>query len=569
MKCLKKSLVVLLMLVAPSGLSSLTHRRNNRSIDLSGSQYTHCSNDSDCPTWFVCDSSNTCQCGNEHYQAVICDNKYLSSAVLDCYCVSYDIQSKSTYLGSCFYNCDDHRKTGTVYKALPAKSEMLINGSVCAYFNRAGLLCGDCKEGYSPYVLSYNLSCIQCPDGHKNWWKFILAGFVPLTLFYFFVVLFNINVTSSRLHGVVWFSQVLSMPTLVRGIMLAARSEYPTLLNLAKVITLFYSFWNLELLRSVLPDICLSVTTLQALALDYLVALYPFLLILFSHLVIKLYDSKVSFVVMMWRPFRALLAVFRESVDVRTSIIDSFASFFLLSYIKVLSVTSDLLIPTQIYQLGSNKSTFGLYYSPTVEYFGEEHLPYAVLAIFILTLFVCVPTIILILYPFQFFQRFLSLFPVNWHFLRAFVDSFQGCYKDGTEPGTLDCRWFSVIFLLLRLALFIVFTFTLSSMYFIYAIITLVTFLIVMVNVQPYNKAAMRYPSTDPIFLILLSFLYITNIGRDDSSTENRFYYRAILILLLLSVGVPIFYIVCFISFWLVTKIKLIHQLVNRTRRQQ
>ena len=122
---------------------------------------------------------------------------------------------------------------------------------------------------------------------------------------------------------------------------------------------------------------------------------------------------------------------------------------FLLSYIKVFSVTGDLLVSTQIYQLGSNISTLGLYYSPTVVYFGEEHLPYAILAVAILIVFLCTPFIILLLYPFQFFQRFLSLFPVNWHYLRAFVDSFQGCYKDGTEPGTFDCRWFSVLTLLL------------------------------------------------------------------------------------------------------------------------
>ena len=104
---------------------------------------------------------------------------------------------------------------------------MLINGSVCANFNRAGLLCGNCEDGYSPLVLSNNLSYVKCPDGHKNWWKFILAGFVPFTFFYFFVVLFNINLTSSHLHGVVWFSQALSIPILVCLIMLAVHSEYP------------------------------------------------------------------------------------------------------------------------------------------------------------------------------------------------------------------------------------------------------------------------------------------------------------------------------------------------------
>ena len=87
------------------------------------------------------------------------------------------------------------------------------------------------------------------------------------------------------------------------------------------------------------------------------------------------------------------------------SVIDSFATFFLLSYIKLLSVSADLLIPTKIYKLGSNEVQFGLYYSPTVQYFGDEHLPYAITATVILTMLVCIPTLILILYPFQIFQK--------------------------------------------------------------------------------------------------------------------------------------------------------------------
>ena len=144
--------------------------------------------------------------------------------------------------------------------------------------------------------------------------------------------------------------------------------------TVVRVFTLFYDFWNLNLLRSIIPGICLNVTTLQSLALDYLIALYPFALGSFSYFVIKLYDSKISFIIMLWRPFRALLANVRETMDIRTSVIDSFATFFLLSSIKIISVTGDLLVSTQIYRLGSNTSDFtyyGLYYSPTVAYFGE------------------------------------------------------------------------------------------------------------------------------------------------------------------------------------------------------
>ena len=191
--------------------------------------------------------------------------------------------------------------------------------------------------------------------------------------------------------------------------------------------------------RSVIPDICLNVTTLQALALEYLVALYPFVLIMFSYFTIELYDRNLTLIVAAWKLFRKVLTIFRRSWDIRTSVIDSFATFFLLSYVKVLSVTTDLLVPTQIYQLGSNRSKFGLYYSPSVTYFGNDHLPYAIPATVIFTLFVSIPTVTLVLYPYRFFQTILLSSPFNWHFLRAFVDSFQGCYKDGTEPGTFDC----------------------------------------------------------------------------------------------------------------------------------
>ena len=560
MDTLKKIVIFLLFTTVSGG------QRNSKVLMLD-SQDKHCHN-RQCPTWFICNSYNACECGNDHNLAIACDSKTMTSAVLDCHCVTYDNHRTSTFLGSCFYNCENHKHDDKVYKELPANPKELIKKSVCTRFHRTGSLCGDCEEGYSPYVLSYNLSCVKCPDGHKNWWKFILAGFVPLTLFYLFVLLFNINVTSSRLHGVVWFSQALSVPALVRLIMIGISLRHQQYLTAAKVMLTFYGLWNLDLLRSVIPDICLNVTTLQALALDYLVAFYPFTVILLSYFLMQLYDRKIGLIVTIWKPFRALLTTFRKSWDVRTSIIDSLATFFLLSYIKILSVTSDLLIPTQIYQLGSNISTFGLYYSSTVVYFGKDHLLYGILAVIILALFVGIPMITLILYPFQFFQKILSLFPLNWHFLRAFVDSFQGCYKDGTEPGTFDCRWFAVLMLLFRPLLIFTYALTLSMMFFVYAVIILVIFLITMVNIQPFKKAAVRYPSTDLIFLVLLNIVYIAALARGVADTKHGSYYIAMSALTLLSAFVPIFYVIFFISFWLVSKKRWIHLLIKRLRLQ-
>ena len=562
----KVTLVVLWLIVVLNQLSQAI----NQTFDVTKHAedgHSHCSNDYTCPTWFICNSQNNCQCGDEHNAAVVCDNNLKQSAVLDCHCVTYDKQSRATYLGLCFYNCQNsnpEKVIDYVYKKLPQKPEELLNNSSCTHFHRTGLLCGDCEEELSPFVLSYNLSCVRCPEGSKNWWKFVLAGFVPLTFFYFFVIIFNINVTSSHLHGVVWFSQIVSMPAFVRLIMSALSHRSPHLLIATRTFLIFYSFWNLDLLRSVIPDICLNVTTLQALAVDYLLVLHPFMLMMLSYVLIELYDRRYTIVIIIWKPFHKVLSTFRKSWDIRTSVIDSFATFFLLSYVKVLSVTADLLIPTRVYKLGTSKSqsTLRLYYSPTVHYFGDEHLPYAIIAILFLILFVTIPTIIFILYPFQFFQKFISLFPFNWHFLHAFVDSFQGCYKDGTEPRTFDCRWFSSLVLLIRLLLFILSGMTLSMMFFVYGLIALLVFSIVAVNIQPFKNVATNYFITDIVFYILLCLAYVAVTVRDIATTEKFVFNLVTLVFLFLAAFFPIVYIAFLVIIWIGSRIRWIRSLI-------
>ena len=162
-------------------------KNNGTERKVKDGRVLECSDNNMCPTWFVCNSQNYCQCGNGQSNIIICDDKTLTSAVLGCNCVTYDNETGSTFAGKCVYNCENHHSQSDGhlgYYTLPNKPQLLLlNTSFCNFFHRTGLLCGNCEEGHNPLVLSYNLSCVECPDGHKNWWKFILVAFVPLTFF--------------------------------------------------------------------------------------------------------------------------------------------------------------------------------------------------------------------------------------------------------------------------------------------------------------------------------------------------------------------------------------------------
>ena len=486
----------------------------------------HCSRSGDkCPNWFICNdtTAGTCVCGPGYYDNIRCDEKKMVSAVLNCFCVTSS--NNELHAGYCFYNCERHinidKLNDNTYHEISNKED--LNEDMCGRFSRTGISCGQCKNGTSPFVLSYNLSCVECPEGHKNWWKFAAVGFVPLTFFCFFIVFFNINVTSSRLHGIVLFSQALSTPALSRIILLAIQRD-SFLLKLVRISKSFYSLWNLDIFRSILPDICLNVSTLEAFALEACIAVYPMILTCFSYCLIELYDRNVLCIVYIWRPFRLIFRLIRENWDIRTSVIDSFATFFLLSYVKILSISADLMIFTSVHKLNSKESHYRLYYAGNVKVFQNDHVPYAALSITLLIFFIAIPTVILILFPFQCFQKCLSYCHIRRHFLVAFVDSFQGCYKDGTDPGTYDLRWLSTYGLVLRFGMCATFILTLTSMYFVYAILLTVLTAIVLINFQPYKHLVSHYTTIDVSFLVLLSLFYVIIVGINATAFNGKYF---------------------------------------------
>ena len=502
------------MLVAcvDSSDALLMHQFSNSS---SVSCSVTCSNSSSCAPGVFC-RDGCCKCGDQYPDVKVkCSDARLS--VLRDYCVTVDEDTNMTFAGDCLRSIKYPKdQRSLLYHQLPQTS-LDLNYMMCKSLNRTGTLCGRCLPDHYPLAYSFNTTCIFCPHARWNWFRYIMAAYLPLTLFYLVVLFFRINVTSSYLFPVVYFCQYLAMPYVVRVffIVLDTDSIYSVLV-LTKVFISMYGIWNLDFFRPFYSDLCLGIGILPTLALDYVIALYPLFLMMITYFLITLYDNNYRVVTIMWTPFRKLLGIFKRNWNVRTSLIDAFATFFFLSNVKFLSVSSDFLQGVKIYKLYPDhyNYTLGLYYAADVKYLSrDEHLPYAILAIVSLFFFVFLPTLILTLYPFSLFQKFLNLFPFRWYILHTFVDSFCGCYKNGTQPGTRDYRWFASAFLIIRwcqLIVYCLFDDVVSPFIIALSLILLAT---LVAALQPFSSSLSHYNAINVVFLLFLVFTLITGIG--------------------------------------------------------
>ena len=281
-----------------------------------------CLSNENCPPWMTCENktTHTCQCRKtDLYHGIVkCDSKTSKLFILACYCATYNIATGRIIAGACIENCMNltmkNANNNPVYHQLPGNLSTW-NHHVCGKkFNRGGRLCGKCLPGYSPLAYSFNMNCVNCTNGNQNIWKYLLIAFVPLTLFYYFVLFFKINATSSHLHGFVIFSQAISTPAFGRVMLIAIKHTKNNYIILTvKILSAFYGFWNLDFFRMLIPGICLDLSMPSIIALDYAVAAYPILLTILSCILIKLHDQNFKLVVCIWRPFQCLFTLFRRN----------------------------------------------------------------------------------------------------------------------------------------------------------------------------------------------------------------------------------------------------------------
>jgi len=97
------------------------------------------------------------------------------------------------------------------------------------------------------------------------------------------------------------------------------------------------------------------------------------------------------------------------------------------------------------------------------------------------------------------------------------MDSFLGCYEDGTEPGTRDCRWVASIFFLVPLLAFVLGAISPTDMFFVFSSILCTLLAILLIAAQPFRSNVSYYTDINAVFVILLALYHTTCIEQQNN----------------------------------------------------
>ena len=165
-------------------------------------------------------------------------------------------------------------------------------------------------------------------------------------------MVFRISITSPALNMPVVCCQLLSSPFIINGFLSSTRDS--DMFNFVRFLATVYGIWNLDLFRALVPPVCLPLDTLQVVALDYLVAVFPLLLLICFHRLLSARDRGFKPVVRLCRPFLWCSRQLRNKDKIQSAIKDAFISFLLLSKIKLLNTSFSLLVSTSIHDEHGN-----------------------------------------------------------------------------------------------------------------------------------------------------------------------------------------------------------------------
>ena len=389
-----------------------------------------------------------------------------------------------------------------------------LNNLTCKMYNRKGPQCRECLDGHGPAVFSDRVTCADCSK-HKHLWILnLIFQLTMVTIAYFSVILLQIKGTNSPYNIMTAYGQV-GTNALMIGTSLYDKAVCFTSKSFVTIAITISAMLNLDFFRLVIPPMCISTSmkSIDVIVLDYVIAFYPIILTVFIYTFIELHDRNCWVI---YKPTYKLFECFRHrDWKPKETVLNTFATFLLLSYSKFTFVSFSLFFVDSVYHCNGEviPNSKVLLYDPSIRFLHPEHIPYVVLACSVILIFVLLPPLILLLYPTRLFKKWLSCCGFRrWDVLQMIMDIFQGCYRDGTDGGW-DWRPLSSLYMVMRLvlalcglALELLFVEELKIKIGIGVSHVLVGAMFLMV--KPYKKDWMSY--TDGLFLTLVGVTILT-----------------------------------------------------------
>ena len=413
--------------------------------------------DDDCPPWsFYSSSLSQCVCSDKGSAHLKCTEQ--GALLRFGSCMTYE-EGKGTSVTRCqYFMLHERNITEQRYIKLPDNLTEL-NNYMCTPMNRKGLVCSECIDGFGPSLTSLGYECADCTNAWYGIPLFLFLEFVPITIFYLIILIFRINLTSAPMTSFVLFCQ-LSVYTVnnseaeTRSIMqISSPAGYWSL----AYVTSIYGIWNLDFFRYIIPSFCIStrLRIIHVVALGYISAFYILFLIGITYVCIKLYSHEYKPFVWVWTKAKKYSLV---KFNTKNTIVDVFATFLLLSYTKLMLIFAAFLGSAQIVNIDGSTARTNLYIDPSVLYFSGEHIPFALIAIFILIGPVLLSALLLTLYPVKVVRSLFLSCDCGGRSkaaLNIFVEKYYSCYRDGLDGGR-DMRSFAGFYFLLRILVLLV-----------------------------------------------------------------------------------------------------------------
>ena len=395
-----------------------------------------------CPTWhYYNNATGQCECGYR----LVCSSDGNQVEIRNGYCVTSSGIEDDYYIGNCPFRHATN-STNRMYSEMPSNASQL-DEVMCGPYNRRGLLCGECKDGYGPAVYSFDLKCAKCSS---QWSKhaislYIFLQFVPTTLIFICLVVFRINITSGPLLGYVLFCQscIIGVSDCRYYIYDYIVSNAPAPLKVLFVSSITVSqFWSLQFFNALITPFCISskLNSIHIHMLNFVPSTYSIFLVITACILIKLHARNCPSAKIIWKIVRFFLNKFKFRVMTTDDVFHALASFILLSNTSILFSTYGVVHFTYVHDASGILRNKVFFIYPKYKWLSVKTIPYILIAAVPFTFISVIPSLLLCIYPtrvYRYLSRFLSA--RKRLAITAFAEALHSCFKDGLN-GTRDYR---------------------------------------------------------------------------------------------------------------------------------